>query len=87
MGVTLLVGFVLGALNPGEEGRTFVGLLWAGGTVLGGIGTSSVFSAISRQGLLGGWWKKASADTRFRMMGVAFSIGALATWVLLYLNL
>jgi hypothetical protein len=87
VGGALLLGFILGALNPGEESRTFMGLLWAGGTVLGGIVASLVFSGISKLGLFGGWWKKASADARFRMMGVAFFLGAVATWVLLYFNL
>lgn len=87
VGVGLLLGFLLGALNPGEEGRVFMGLLWAGGTVLGGIVASLVFSAITKRGAGGGWWGRASGSTRFRMTGVAFALGAVATWVLLYLNL
>lgn len=87
VGGALLVGFLLGAMNPGEDGRVFMGLLWAGGTVLGGIVASLVFSALTRLGATGGWWGKTTAHARFRMTGVAFTLGALATWVLLFLNL
>lgn len=83
----MLIGFVLGLLTADPGAALFTGLLWAGGTVLGGIVGSMVYTALSKIALFRRGSEKTLGQPGARLIGFFFVLGALATWTLLYFNL